>query len=122
MVTFKLVFKNSKRAVYCYYPEGHTDMGCGIIIFDLRTGLVSLHTMAEDDYARVITKEELNESRDSINQMLIEQGEQPLTEEKLPIATRDLHCIMYADNVISEIVREYKENHEIPQDGTVAWC
>ena len=121
MVTFKLVFKNSKRAVYFYYPEGKEDKRHGIIVIDFKTRRVSVCIMAEEDFERVITKAEQNECRDSVNKIRIENGEKPLLEEDWLIATEDWHIVYYADHVITKLVKDYNKTGEITKDGKVAW-
>lgn len=66
------------------------------------------------------TAKELNEMRDAINQMRIENGEPELTEDELPIATEDESWYWYGDHAINSIWKAFCEGKELPE-GTVMW-
>ena len=120
MVTFKLVARTDTKITYHYYPQGREDRDFGIISIDLAIGIVILEKLAVDDSERVITKEELNEMRDSINSMRLENGEKELSEDELPIATEDVISRYYADHAMNAIFEAYKKGSPL-ESGIVKW-
>ena len=81
---------------------------------------VEIDLVAEDEFLRIATAKNLNNFRDVINKMRIENGESPLSEEELPIATEDKEWYYYADYVIKRVVEDLKKGNII-ESGTVAW-
>ena len=63
---------------------------------------------------------ELNEMRDTINEMRKENGEPPLTEEELPMAIEDEEWYQYADYAIRRVKKVMEEGNFL-EKGTVAW-
>jgi hypothetical protein len=106
--------------VYNYFPENNKDKAHGVVFIELDIGDIVLDTVAEMDGIRRATAEELNSMRDAINQMQIENGDPPLTEEELPIATEDEEWYAYADHVMRRL-RDEKRKGNIPEKGMIAW-
>lgn len=120
MVTFVVQSKDATKVVYRYHPENHIDSAFGIISVQLENGSITLDSIAEEDFICRTSADELNEMRDAIIEMRIENGEPPLTEEELPTATEGDEWYYYADHVIRRI-RDEMEKGSIPDKGTVAW-
>ncbi|MDU6436397.1 MAG: hypothetical protein E6551_04100 [Lachnospiraceae bacterium] len=120
MVTFDIESKTSDKVVYKYFPENHRDCKPGIFSISLITGEVLLEAVAEEDHICRTSAGELSAMRDAINEMQAENGEPPLTEKELPIATEDEEWYYYVDHAIRR-VRDELEKGIIPESGTVAW-
>ena len=120
MVTFKLVTQTEANIIYNYYPEGRENQEFGIIRIDLINDAIILEKLAANDFERVIKKEDLNELRDAINKMRIENGESELFEDELPIATKDEISRFYADHAMNTIWKAYKEGAPL-KSGSSAW-
>ena len=120
MVTFVMESKDADKVVYRYYPENDLDKAYGIISVQLKDRRISLDITAEEDFLCFASADQLNEMRDLVNQMRIENGEAPLTKEELPTATEDQEWYLYADHAIRRIRKEI-EKGSVPERGTVAW-
>lgn len=120
MVAFEIESLKHNKAVYKYFPENNKDKMYGKISVQLPDGDAILDVAAEEDFLRRTSADELNEMRDTINQMRAERGEPKLTEEELPTATEDNIWYYYANHVINKINNEIKEGR-IPEKGTVIW-
>ena len=120
MVTFELKGMTSDKVVYKYFPENHRESAFGVFSISLVNGDVELEVAAEMDYLRRTSAKKLNEMRDAINEMRKENGEPPLTEEELPIATEDEEWYQYADHAIRRIKKAMEEGNILEKD-TVAW-
>ena len=120
MVTFKLVSKTETSIIYNYYPEGRETQEFGIICIDLLNDTIILEKLAANDFERVIKKEELNEMREAINKMRLENGESELSEDDLPTATEDEVSRFYADHAINAIWKAYKKGTPL-KSGSRAW-
>jgi len=120
MVTFVINSKNAKNVVYKYYPENHTDSIHGVITIHLENGSITLDVVAEEDFLRKISADELNKMRNAINEMRIENGEPPLTEEALPTATESEEWYYYAAHAMRRMREEFVKG-KILEKGTVAW-
>ena len=120
MVTFEIENKTADKVIYKYYPENKRERRYGILSLYLRQHRVEIDLVAEDDFLRIATAEELNDFRDILNKMRIENGESPLSEEELPIATEDEEWYYYADQAAKRVLKEVK-NGTIPERGTVKW-
>jgi len=120
MVTFKLIRQTDTSIIYHYYPEGRENQEFGIICIDLINRTIMLEKLAAKDFEKVITKEELNEMRDAINKMRLENGEQELSEDELPVATEDEISRFYADHAIDAILEAYQKG-EVLKYGGRAW-
>lgn len=92
----------------------------GIITVDLSQKSITLDVVAEEDFLCRTSADELNEMRNAINEMRIENGEQPLSEEELPTVKNDEEWHQYADHVIRRLSKELEEG-KTPNQGTVAW-
>ncbi|ADL53674.1 hypothetical protein [Clostridium cellulovorans] len=120
MVTFKLLYKAEKEIRYEYFPENDKNSSAGIIGINIDEEKIFIVQPAERDSLRHIPASELNELRDSINEMRKENGEPPLTEAELPTATEDDVFYYYASHAMSKIAEAYDEGTVLEQ-GTVAW-
>ena len=116
MVTFKLIEKSEKHLIYWYYPEGNGALRPGIIGVDLGSNEISVTKLAEKDWERDISPEELNEMTETINQMKRERGATDFVE----LAMKPEHSIYYGDHAVSEI-RKHLKNGETPEKGMQAW-
>ena len=120
MVTFRLIDENIRYIIYWYFPEGNEEKGNGIITIDKENDCIDISKLAPDDFTRIITIEEQNAMRDSINQMRIEEGMEELSEEEFPSATKPLTETFYADHAIRKIVESYN-NGIVLKDGMALW-
>ena len=120
MVTFVLDNRTETKVVYKYHPEKHVTNKSGIISFDIEKEEFTLDVVAEEDFICRTSAEELNEMRDAINKMRLENGQLPLTEEELPTATEGEEWYYYADHVVRRLREEFA-NDNIPEKGTIAW-
>lgn len=120
MVKYILKQKNQDILAYEYFPEGDFESKGGSIILDVNLKTISISVPAEKDFLRRTTAKELNDMRDTINQMRIENGEPELTEDELPIATEDESWYWYGDHAINSIWNAFLKGKEVPE-GTVMW-
>ncbi len=120
MVKFLLKTRDENTLAYEYFPEGDIESKAGIIIFDINLKTITVDVPAEKDFLSGTTAKELNEMRDAINRMRIENGEPELTEDELPIATEDELWYWYGDHAINSIWKAFREGKELPE-GTVMW-
>ena len=109
MVKFFLINEENGKYYYEYFPEGKTSLKGGIIVLDKTKEKIYVSEVAEEDYYSVTTAEELNEMRNSVNEMRIQDGEPPLTEEEWSIETEDIGYYWYADHAISRITEAYEK-------------
>jgi hypothetical protein len=75
---------------------------------------------AEKDFTRVRKKEELNELRDCINKMRLENDKSELTEDELPTVKEDVIITYYADVVIHAVWDSYKKG-TVLESGSRVW-
>lgn len=120
MVTYFIDSRNNTEVVYKYYPEDHTDKSYGLIKVDLVREKVSVKVVAEEDFLCRTSADELNNMRNAINEMRLENGEPPLTEEELPTAAEGSEWYYYAEHVIRRLIEEFDKGN-VPEKGTVAW-
>lgn len=120
MVTFKLLYKTDTEIRYEYYPEDDKNSNAGLIGINVVEDTIELLQVAERDRMRIITAEELNSMRDSINEMRKENGTPLLTEEELPTATEDSKYYQYASHTMQKINEAY-ESGCILEEGMAAW-
>ena len=122
MVILKKISFSNEEVIYEYYPEGETEFP-GTIVADLKERKVFLKEISEKDFYIKTLGAELNDMRDSINKMRIENGEEPLTEEELPICDpdKDYGGYYYAEKALSKLV-EFLETNDYEDKCTVAWC
>lgn len=121
MVILKKVSSSKEEVVYEYYPEGKTEFP-GIIAADLKEGKVFLKESSEKDFYREILGSELNDMRDSINNMRVENGEEPYTKEELPNCDpyKDYGGYVYAEKALSKL-EEFLETNDYKDECMVAW-
>ena len=117
----KKISFSDKEVVYEYYPEGETEFP-GIIAANLKERKVFLKESAQEDFYQKIMGAELNEMRDSINQMRVENGEKPYTEEELPACDpdKDYGGYVYAEKALSKL-SEFLETNDFRDEGMVTW-
>ena len=120
MVKFRLKEKIGNTYTYEYFPEGDFSKEAGIIIVDTAVESVWVEKDAEEDLERHTTANELNDMRKAINEMRVENGEPPLTEEELPTATEGSSWYYYANHAINRLCDLFNSGEE-PTEGTVAW-
>lgn len=118
MVTFELIEKTEKELIYHYYPENKRDREAGVIFVDLiHNNKINITKIAEEDFERDITADELNNFAEIINQMMIENGK---TEGFAEMTTKDEHVIYYGDHAVNEISRHLREG-KVPEEGGQFW-
>jgi hypothetical protein len=120
MVEFFLKSKDDDRVIYEYYPEGKMDKQPGLILICLKKETIEIDTVAEIDILRYESAEEFNDHVRWLNEELIENGYDALTEEELPLATKDMEWYVYGSKVIERLIEQF-DNGEIPDKGMVAW-
>ena len=120
MVKFKLKEKSDNQFIYEYFPEGDFTKNAGIIVVDTGVESVFIKKVAEGDFERRATAKEMNELRDSVNEMRAENGEPLLTEEEWPSAKESSSWYYYANHAIDKLCDLFN-NGEEPTQGTVAW-
>lgn len=121
MVILKKISFSNDEIVYEYYPEGKTEFP-GIIVADLKKRKVFLKESSQKDFYRNILGAELNDMRDSLNKMRVENGEEPYTEEELPICDpdKDYGGYVYAEKALSKL-EEFCETNDFKDEGIVTW-
>ncbi len=121
MVILKTISFSNDEIVYEYYPEGKTEFP-GIIVADLKKRKIFLEESSQKDFYRNILGAELNDMRDSLNKMRVENGEEPYTEEELPICDpdKDYGGYVYAEKALSKL-EEFFETNDFKNEGIVTW-
>lgn len=121
MVILKKISFSNDEIVYEYYPEGKTEFP-GIIVADLKKRKVFLKESSQKDFYRNILGAELNDMRDSLNKMRVENGEESYTEEELPICDpdKDYGGYVYAEKALSKL-EEFCETNDFKDEGIVTW-
>ena len=74
MVTFRLIEETDQYLTYWYFPNGNEDEMYGIILIDKLNETVEIQKMAHDDFSHIVTVDEQNEARNSVNDMRREEG------------------------------------------------
>lgn len=120
MVTFRLIEENDKYIIYWYFPEGKEECGHGVIVIDKQKEEISITQLAPDDFSRVVSPDELNEMRNSVNNMRKAEGEPELTEEEWPSVKEKITIIFFAGHAVSKILEDYNSG-KIPKNGMAAW-
>lgn len=120
MVTFKLIEETETTLIYWYFPNGDETAGHGIIIIEKQKNEIKIEKLAENDFSRVVTVEEQNAIRNSINTIRAENHFPPLTEEEWPSATCEFISTFFADHAVHEISTSYNRGEVLPK-GTVSW-
>lgn len=116
MVTFKLIEIDENYIVYWYYPEGNEKRTHGIIIVDRLSNEITISKIAEGDWERDISVEELNKMASTINEMKQERGETDYVE----MVTKSEHSVYYGDHAINEICKLINQG-SIPEKGSQIW-
>ena len=120
MVTFRLLYKTEKEIRYEYFPEDDRNSEAGIIGINVDEESVFVVQPAGRDSLRCVPTSELNEMRDSINEMRKEKGEPLLTEEELPTAMEDEIFYYYASHAIRKIIEAYEVGNVLAE-GMAIW-
>ena len=120
MLKFKLISKENGLYIYEYYPDGDFSKKPGIVSLDINTQEIKILVAAEEDFMCHATAEQLNKSRESINECRKEIGEPPLTEEELPIATEDIGWYYFGDHMLMYLVCRLEDSN-FEEEGMVAW-
>ena len=102
------------------FPNGNEDEMYGIILIDKLNETVEIQKMAHDDFSHIVTVDEQNEARNSVNDMRREEGLPFLTEEEWPSATTEFTTTFFADHAISKIVEGYNSG-KILKEGISVW-
>lgn len=121
MVVFTLKAENATEVIYEYYPEGKENSKPGSIIIDTVQMKIKEIIPAENDFFVKHTAAEINELRDDVNRMRLEEGKPELTEEEWPSAKEDVEYCKYAQHAIEKIDEMYEANGKLPQEGMAAW-
>ena len=121
MVTLKKISFSNEEVVYEYYPKGKTEFP-GIIVADLKERKIFLKENSQKDLYKKILGAELNDMRDGINKMRIENGEEPYTEEELPTCdpNKDYGGYVYAEKALSKLT-EFFETNDLRDESMVVW-
>ena len=121
MVILKKISFSNEEVVYQYYPEGKTEFP-GKIVTELKEGKVFLKENSQKDFYRKILGSELNDMRDSINNMQIENGEEPYIEEELSLCDpdKDYGGYVYAEKALFKL-EEFLETNNYKDEYIVAW-
>lgn len=120
MVKFRLKKRDDNRYTYEYFPEGDFSKKAGIIIVDTVAEHVWVEKIAEEDFECHTTADELNDMRNTINEMRAENGEPPLTEEELPTATKGSRWYYYANHAIKRLCDMFNAGKE-PTEDIAVW-
>ena len=121
MVIFKRLAQDDSEITYEYYPEGKKENTPGIIVIDITRMQVKEIIPSGDDICIKQTVDELNEFRNNVNQMRIEEGEPEITEEEWPSAKEDVEYFQYAQHAIERIDEMYELNGVFPAEGNAVW-
>ena len=121
MVVFTLKAENATEVIYEYYPEGKKNNKPGGIIIDTVQMKIKEIIPAENDFFIKHTAAEINELRDDVNRMRLEEGKPELTEEEWPSAKEDIEYYKYAQHAIEKIDEMYEANGKLPPEGMAAW-
>lgn len=121
MVTFVLLYRDGDILRYAYYPNDHQNKRPGIIEINLKTEMIEIIDMAEEDVVTKHSVEEQNMLRDGVNEMRKENGEPELTEEEWPTATEVMEKYFFGDHAISKIIYSIYRKGEIPKKGMSMW-
>ena len=88
MVTFRLIEETDQYLILLvFFQNGNEDEMHGIILIDKLNETVEIQKMAHDDFSHIVTVDEQNELRNSVNDTRKEEGLPLLTEEEWPSAS-----------------------------------
>ena len=121
MVILKKISSSNEEDVYEHYPKGKTEFQ-GEIVAALKEGKVFLKEISQRDFYRKILGSELNDMRESINNMRVENVKEPYTEEELYICDPDKNYggYVYAEKALSKL-EEFLETNNYKDECIVAW-
>ena len=119
MVSFEMIKKTERLAIYWYYPENNKSTH-GTIILNLEENDICISQLAPTDRIREISVEELNSLRDSINCLRGMEGEPMLTEDEWPSADEPEVYALYGSPAMKRIKNTFKKG-ELLEHGIVAW-
>lgn len=121
MVTLKKISFSNEEVVYEYYPEGKTEFP-GIIAVDIKERMVFLKENSQKNFYIKISGAKLNDMRNSINKMRIENGDEPYAEEELPTCdpNKDYGGYVYAEKALSKLA-EFFETNDFRDESMVVW-
>lgn len=121
MVTLKKISFSNEEVVYEYYPEGKTEFP-EIIAVDIKKRMVFLKENSQKDFYIKILGSELNDMRDDINKIRIENGDEPYNEEELPTfdPNKDYGGYVYAEKALSKLA-EFFETNDFRDESMVVW-
>ena len=115
MVKYILVEEGRRFICYFYYANGEEDKKPGIIIVDKEKEEIDVIQLAEDDFERMVSVEELNLLIKDVNEMRTASGEPPYELE-----TNPERSIFFGDHAVSEI-RENLLKGVVPNQGVRYW-
>ena len=118
MVEFILRDITSERLLYEYYPEGNRNRMSGLISVMLKGKDVILEVAAEDDF-KCSLKDELEELKDSIDEMYEAIGTFELAED-WDIDVGDDEWYYYADKVIESLKQDLLQR-KMKKRGVIVW-
>lgn len=116
MVTFILISDMRTELVYYYYPEGDTSKEPGIIVVEKENYVIAIKKLADGDWEREISVEELNLLANAINEMKRANGNADFVE----LANKAQHFAYYGDHAVEEIRKQLFKG-EIPESGEQFW-
>lgn len=120
MVTFRLVEETEDYLVYWYFPDGHEDEKYGIILINKLNKTIQIQKLADKDFSYIVTSEEQNQFRESVNAMRKEDGLPPLSKQECPYTKTEFTKTFFADHAIKKIIKSYKSG-KILHEGISAW-
>ena len=116
MVTFRLAETTEEQLVFLYYPEGRDFKKPGKIIVDRISGRIEIKELAEEDWAREVSADELNEFAKHINDLARELG----SDEYVEMVNKGKVICFYGDHAKRAILENLKEGI-IPTEGSQYW-
>ena len=116
MVTFELKEKNEGQLLYYYYPEGDKNKHPGTIVYDRIKKELFIKDLAEGDWVREVSAEELNRMAKAINKMVVERG----GTDCCKYTTDSSSYAFYGNHAMSRI-SEAIGTGRIPEKGTAMW-
>ena len=116
MVTFILIEETDEYLINWYFTNGIESLKLGIIIVDKINGKIDITELAEDDWERDISVEELNELAESVIRVIREEG----GTDFLELATDPVHSVFFGDHAVNAIWDKLREGI-VPKKGARAW-
>ena len=119
-MSFKLISETPFECLYEYYPEQDHNKKAGIITYNKVTKDLKISLLAEGDSMETTTLEDLLDARASMNEIMLEERNSPLTEEEWPTPTKGFTVAAYGVMAVRKI-QEKIEQGEIPKHGVSVW-